>query len=364
MSAISSRAPEALTADAVPVLRPRVALVIDIGLAVFVAAMIGWIVAFPEHMAAPFHLIFVALALAYGYRVWPVLPTLAVMVAITLPSGWLMWKHASDGYLPYAELTELWLMPAVVLVMVWHAQRRATALRQVEEMALRQLDALDREREFLRDASHAIRTPATIARGHLELAAASDLPDGVRQDLTVALQQLERMSALSNRLLAVARLDSGEALRRQPTDLAELVGRLGCNWSASADRNWRIRNEPTGSVSLDPEWIAVAVDALIENAVHFTADGGTISVGCQALDTSYLITVSDSGPGIEAEDLANVFDRFWHRMPPNGRMGSGLGLSMARATAAAHGGTLTARNHPLGGAVLELSLPRQAGQAV
>lgn len=364
MSVINSRASEALTAHAVPVLRPRAALVIDIGLAVFVAAMIGWIVALPEHVAAPFHLIFVALALAYGYRVWPVWPTLAVMVAITLPASWLMWTHASDGFLPYAELTELLLMPAVVLVMVWYAQRRTTALRQVEEMALRQLAALDREREFLRDASHAIRTPVTIARGHLELAARNELPDGVSQDLTVALQQLDRMSALSNRLLAVARLDSGEALRYQQTDLAELVERLGSNWSASADRNWRIRSEPTGIVCLDPEWIALAVDAMVENAVHFTADGDTISVGCQALDTMYTITVADSGPGIEAEDLQNVFDRFWHRMPPNGQMGSGLGLSMARATAAAHGGALTARNHPLGGAVFELTLPRRPVEAV
>jgi signal transduction histidine kinase len=364
MSAIGSRAPEALTAHAVPVLRPRVALVIDIGLAVFVVAMIGVMVALPAHVAAPFHLIFVALALAYGYRVWPVLPTVAVMVAITLPAGWLMWTHASDGFLPHAELTELLLMPAVVLVMVWHAQRRATALRQVEEMASRQLAGLEREREFFRDASHAIRTPVTIARGHLELAAGSELPDSVRHDLTIALQQLDRMTALSSRLLALARLDSGEPLRYQPTDLAELIERLGSNWSAGADRNWRIRTEPTGIVWIDPEWIALAVDALIENAVHFTADGGTITVGCQARDTTATITVADSGPGIEADDLEHIFDRFWHRMPPNGQMGSGLGLSMVRATAAAHGGTLAARNHPRGGAVLELTLPRQVGQAV
>ncbi|WP_328993378.1 HAMP domain-containing histidine kinase [Kribbella sp. NBC_01245] len=312
MSAISSRAPEPLTAPAVSVLRPGAALAVDLGLAAFVVAMVGLMVALPGREAAPFHWLFVALSLAYG------------------------------------------------LVMVWHARRRATALRQVEELAARQLAGLDREREFFRDASHAIRTPVTIARGHLELATGSELPDGVRQDLIVALQQLERMSALSNRLLALARLDAGEALRCQPTDLAELVGRIGRNWSASADRDWRIRNEPTGVVSLDPEWIALAVDALVENAVHFTADGGTITVGCQALDTTCTITVTDSGPGIDAEDLSKVFDRFWHRMPPNGQMGSGLGLSMAHATAAAHGGALAARNHPLGGAVFELTLPRPA----
>jgi signal transduction histidine kinase len=314
-------------------------------------------VALPGHEAGPFHIMFVALALAYGYRVWPVGPTLAVVVAITLPSGWLMWTHAAEGALAHAELAEIPLMPMVVLVMVWHAQRRATAVRQVKELASRQLAGLDREREFFRDASHAMRTPVTIARGHLELAEASDLPEGVDEDVTVALQQLDRMSALSNRLLALARLDSGAALRLQPTDLAELLERLGHNWSASADRKWQIRNEPTGLVAVDPEWIARAVDALVENAVRFTADGDTISLRCHLLDTCCVIAVADSGPGITTEDLSKVFDRFWHRMPPNGPMGSGLGLSMARATAAAHGGTLTARNHPLGGAVFELTLP-------
>jgi signal transduction histidine kinase len=357
MSVISSRAPEALAVP-VPVLRHWAGLAVDVGLAVFVVAMMGLMVALPGHEAAPFHVMFLALAVAYGYRVWPVLPTLALIVAITVPSGWLMWTHASEGVLARAELAEIPLMPMVVGVMVWHAQRRATALRQVEEMAARQLAGLDRQREFFRDASHAIRTPVTIARGHLELASASGLPQSAEEDLSVALSQLDRMSALSNRLLALARLDSGVALRLQPTDLTELVEELGTNWSASADRKWRIRNEETGTVAVDPEWIALAVDALVENAVRFTSTGGTVNLGCRQLETTCVITVSDSGPGVAAEDLPYIFDRFWHRMPPNGPMGSGLGLSMARATATAHGGSLAAHNHPLGGAVFELTLPR------
>jgi signal transduction histidine kinase len=357
MSVISSRAPKALTAP-VPALHPRTGLAVDVGLALFVAAMMSLIVALPGHEAAPFHIMFLGLAVVYGYRVWPVGPTLALIVVITLPSGWLMWTHASEGLLARAELTEIPLLPMVVVVMVWHAQRRATALRQVETMAARQLAGVEREREFFRDASHAIRTPVTIARGHLELAVASGLPARTAKDLTVALGQLDRMSVLSNRLLALARLDSGVELRHQPTDLAELVEGLSDNWSASVDRQWRIRHEETGTIAVDPEWIALAIDALIENAVHFTADGDTISLGGQLLEKSCVITVTDSGPGIDAEDLPEVFNRFWHRMPPNGPMGSGLGLSMARATATAHGGSLTAHNHPLGGAVFELTLPR------
>ncbi|MDX6280912.1 MAG: two-component system, OmpR family, sensor kinase, partial [Kribbellaceae bacterium] len=337
MSVISSRAPEALTA---PVLRPRTDLVVDFALAIFVVAMMGLMVALPGHEAAPFHIMFLALAVAYGYRVWPVIPTLALIVAITVPGGWLMWTHASEGVLARAELAEIPLMPAVVGVMVWHAQRRATALRQVEAMAARQVAGVNREREFFRDASHAIRTPVTIARGHLELAVASGVSPSTAEDLAVALTQLDRMSALSNRLLALARLDSGVAVRRHPTDLGELVGQLGANWSAGADRTWRILSEDTGIASVDPEWLALAIDALIENAVHFTADGGSISLSCRRLETGYVVSVTDSGPGIDVEDLPAIFDRFWHRMPPNGPMGSGLGLSMARAIAVAHGGSL------------------------
>ncbi len=338
--------------------RPWAGPAVDACLVVFVLAMMGLMVALPGHEAAPFHIMFLAVAVAYGFRVWPVLPTAVLLVAMTLPSGWLMWTHAEEGLLARAELAEVPLLPMVVGVMVWHAQRRATALRQVEEMAARQLAGVEREREFFRDTSHAIRTPVTVARGHLELAAGSALTDGAKQNVAVALNQLDRMSALSNRLLALARLDSGGGLRRQPTDLSELVESLGTNWSASADRRWQLRNEPTSTVALDPEWITLAIDALIENAVRFTSDGDTITLGCQSLERTCVVTVADSGPGIAADDLDKVFDRFWHRMPPNGPMGSGLGLPMARATAIAHGGSLTAANHPLGGAVFELTLPR------
>jgi signal transduction histidine kinase len=198
----------------------------------------------------------------------------------------------------------------------------------------------------------------TIARGHLELATSAELPVAIQENLSVALQQLERMSALSNRLLALARLDANAALHLQPTNLADLVERLGQNWSNSAPRDWDLEIERTGLVLIDPEWIALALDALLENAVHFTADHETIVLQCEIRPASCTITVADSGPGIDPEDLPHIFDRFWHRMPPNGPMGSGLGLPMARATAVAHGGSLTVRDSATGGAAFDLTLPR------
>ncbi|GAA1137445.1 hypothetical protein GCM10009630_40580 [Kribbella jejuensis] len=358
MSAISSRAPE-LAAPRVGRLRPpaRIGLLIDIAVAAVVVGMLALMIVFPGLEAGPFHLMFLAVAIAYGYRIWPVGPTVTATVAFTVLGGWLMVDQAAEGRLPWAELAEVPLMPMVLLVMIWHVRRRVVAVEKMEQMTDRQLQAVQREHEFVRDASHAIRTPVTIARGHLELVAVEDLDEEVRSDLSVALQQLERMTALSNRLLAVARLDSGGALSEQPTNLGNLVRELAANWSARSDRTWRVDCEPTGWIAADPEWIELALDALVENALNFTPVGGTISLHCWRSADHCVVEVADSGPGIEPEDLPHVFDRFWHRMPPNGRMGTGLGLAMARSAAVAHGGRLSARNGPNGGALFELELP-------
>ncbi|TDW78064.1 sensor histidine kinase [Kribbella pratensis] len=358
MSVISSKAPDVLSSRSA-VLGPRrqLEVAIDIAAAVFVVAMMGLIIALPGHEAGPFHIMFLAVAIAYGYRMWPLIPTICATAVITLLAGWLMVAHASAGRLASPELAEIPLMPLVLLVMVWHARRRMAAVEQLKAMAGRQLDAVDREREFFRDASHAIRTPVTIARGHLELVETAVLEDEVRSDLSVAMLQLERMSALSNRLLAVARLDSGGALSKQPMDLGDLIDEMAANWSANSDRIWRVRTFPTGVIRADPEWIEMTLDALIENAVNFTPLGGVISLRCDRVGDRCIVEVGDSGPGIEPDDLPHVFDRFWHRKPPYGAMGTGLGLSMARSAATAHGGALSVRNEPPGGAVFTLELP-------
>ena len=106
-----------------------------------------------------------------------------------------------------------------------------------------------------------------------------------------------------------------------------------------------------------PDMLALALDAVIENAVHFTSEGGTITLTGEVTSTSCKVRVADDGPGLAIEDLDHVFDRFWHRRPPNGQMGSGLGLAMASATARACGGSVSVRNGETGGAVFEFELP-------
>ncbi|HET6989014.1 MAG TPA: HAMP domain-containing sensor histidine kinase [Kribbella sp.] len=327
-------------------------------LAAFMLAMLVLMIRLPGEETIPYHFLFLSLTIVYGFRVWPLWPTLLVALAVTGLTGLILAARVVEGVIDTAELAEVPLMPALFVAMVWHARRRVDAQRQVERMADQRRASLERERGFLRDTSHAIRTPITIARGHLELAGTAPSTGVARPHVEVALRQLDRMSALSNRLLALARLDAGEELDRRPTDVAALVAEIGRNWTANTDRVWLVGCGPTGQVRIDPDWMELALDALVENAVHFTASGDTIRLGCTSSPGHTAITVDDSGPGIEPDDLPFVFDRFWHRRPEQGPMGSGLGLPMARAVAEAHGGTLLAESSPDGGARFVLSIPR------
>ena len=340
----------------------RTGAVVDLLLALFVAGMLVAMVAMPGQETIPYHLMFLALTLVYGFRVWPMMPTALVIGAITVVTGAIFLAHYLDGRIDRPELSEVPLMPMLMLAMVWHARRRAEAQRQVEAMAEERQRSLQREREFLRDTSHAIRTPVTIARGHVELIQGTLTDPLAYDDSDVVLRQLDRMDALSTRLLALARLDSAGVLHRGAIDLGCFIEQIGANWAGTAEREWVVaRSDPfqTGQmqVSADREWLELAVDALVENAVHFTSPGDRIELSCRCDARVGTITVADSGTGIAPEDLPHVFDRFWHRRPPGGMPGSGLGLAMAAAAAHAMGGSLAVHSTLGEGARFELSLP-------
>jgi signal transduction histidine kinase len=269
----------------------------------------------------------------------------------------IMYDHVEDGSIDVPELAEVPLMPLLLLAMVWHARRRAAAQRQVEAMAEERQRDLQREREFLRDSSHAIRTPVTIARGHMELIKAGLSDTEALEDSQVVLRQMDRMCALSSRLLALARLDSAQSLRLESLSLDAFVDRTMVNWRGSAERNWVADGRSAAVVRADADWLELAVDALVENAVHFTRTGDRIELSTSRTTIMGTITVADSGTGIAADDLPHVFERFWHRRPPHGVPGSGLGLAMAQSAAQTMGGALTVRSAPGAGTRFSLSLP-------
>ena len=139
--------------------------------------------------------------------------------------------------------------------------------------------------------------------------------------------------------------------------LGAFVAQVATNWTGSADRDWVVLSGG-GRVGADREWLELAVDAIVENAVHFTEPGDRIEVSCRGeRNGTSTVTIVDSGTGIPAADLPHVFERFWHRRPPGGMPGSGLGLAMAMAAVTAMGGSLTVSSTLGRGTRFTLSLP-------
>src|SRR5512146_1423641 len=142
----------------------------------------------------PFHFVWISLTIVYGFRTWSSLVTSWVLAAVVLGTGASILADAFEGTQLWGELFEVPLMSAMFLAMVWHARRRQAAMRAQESL-------LARQERFLHDASHELRTPVTIARGHLEL-----LSDDTGE-VEVALDELQRIERILGRLLLLAKAD-------------------------------------------------------------------------------------------------------------------------------------------------------------
>jgi signal transduction histidine kinase len=227
-------------------------------------------------------------------------------------------------------------------------------------------DAMRRQREFAADASHELRTPLAIVRGSVEhLRRNRDQPvaqvGAALDDIDAGAQ---RLTALVDDLLVLARTDSGAIeLDLADADLGELTldaagGLAGVAYEA--DVEIRIDAEPvplTGDVGRLRQLIVILVDNAIRHASPAGGGGsGSVEVAVRAVEGSAVLTVDDNGPGLRAEDLPRVFDRFW-RAPDAPQGGTGLGLAIARWIVERHGGTIIAANRPTGGARFEVRLP-------
>src|SRR5947209_12607170 len=150
------------------------------------AAMIVW----PSWETIPFHFVWISITLLYGFRVWPMRGTLIVLAVVVGMTAVSIGFDAFRGVQLWGELTEVPLMAAMFLAMVWHARRRVEAQRIAEQRADQRRSLLERQERFIHDASHELRTPLTIARGHLELLRGADGQDA---ELEVALDELARI---------------------------------------------------------------------------------------------------------------------------------------------------------------------------
>jgi signal transduction histidine kinase len=222
--------------------------------------------------------------------------------------------------------------------------------------------AFDKQRAFVADASHELKTPLTLIRADAEVLARSERGQDDRYLLENLLEEADRMDAVLSDLLVLARLDAGKlAVAREPFNLAEILAETADRFAARAGvAGNRLEVQTTGKLPVrgDRDRTRQILAALLDNALRHTPPGGTVAVAGRREGDRVFATVEDPGPGIPQEHLARVFDRFYQTGTDRAkREGTGLGLAIARDLARAQGGDLTAGNREGAGAVFSLILP-------
>jgi signal transduction histidine kinase len=332
---------------------------VEIGWAIFSGAAVAFILVMTRWETIPFHLIWVSLTLLYGFRVWKASTTAVVLGAVIAATGAALVWTVIRGHEALDEVAEVPLMASMFLAMAWHAKRRQRAVEAAERSAETERRVLDRQRGFVRDASHELRTPITVARGHAELI--RSMSDDVRSsaDADVIISELDRLSRLSDGLLTLAAVDHPSFLTLQGVPVGELLAETAARWGPVTDRRILLTDAAGGTATIDRDRVEAALDALIENAVHATGPGDPIELSATADGSEIRLAVSDRGTGIEPDELPRIFERFSRGDPGRTRAsgGTGLGLAIVKAIAEAHGGTVAAESRPGQGTAITLRLP-------
>jgi signal transduction histidine kinase len=309
----------------------------------------------------PFHLIYVSFTLLYGYRMWRGKGTIAGITFVSLSAGGMTLLAVHRSREDWAELTEVPLMGLMFLAMVYHVRRRQDAVAESQRLASNLRASLQRQRDFVSNASHDLLTPLTIARGHVDLLRRYHSADhdeiAAISDTVVA--ELERMERLIDQLLLIEGAPTPGFLVPAETRLAPFIEELVQRWRLSSPRDWALARIPDMAVVVDRDRLAICLDELLENAVRHTTQGDRISVGAVQRRDRVLLIVRDSGKGIPADALGHVFERFYRVDGDRNRRGggAGLGLSIVRAVVEAHGGSISVASEPGEGTAFTIELP-------
>lgn len=249
-------------------------------------------------------------------------------------------------------------------------RRRSRDQLQTMKRKAVEFKALDRMKtNLLATVSHELRTPLTTIKGYTTMMLdyhAKLAPEEIRDCLEAVDAATDRLRRLVDNLLETSRLEAGMLkLDKRPGDLRELVEGVAAEArlrSARHDIAARVAADAR-KVEMDERRIRQVLDNLVENAIKYSPDGGTIQIATRRSDGGVEVSVSDEGPGIPPQELAHVFKRMYRlaRAPRKpGADGLGLGLSICQRIVKAHGGTIRAANRETGGAVITFTLPCRA----
>ncbi|SPK76838.1 Signal transduction histidine kinase sensor protein activates cpxR by phosphorylation (plasmid) [Cupriavidus taiwanensis] len=286
-------------------------------------------------------------------------------LAVSAPLCWALTRHVTGPVRRLRAATQALADGALATRTAPVLARRADELGQLardfDAMADRLQRLVDWREQLLRNIAHELRSPLGRLRLSLELAR--------RRDATLALQferierETERLDALVERTLQLARLHAMAPVR-DPIDLAGLVDVIvaDARFEAAA-RGVAIRWTAPDELIFDADAAALgsAIENILRNAIRYTEPAAPVSVTLQADAHEIRLDIVDGGPGVPAAALASLFEPFYRvRSGPGHPAGAGLGLSIAHAGIAAHGGTVSARNAQPRGLAVSVYLPRRA----
>jgi two-component system OmpR family sensor kinase len=226
--------------------------------------------------------------------------------------------------------------------------------------------ALAQQRQMVADVGHELRTPVTAMVGQIEVGLRSPRsPDAYRAILTSTLEEAQRLAALVETVLLLARLDAGEpGLHLTPVDLAAqaeaAIARARAR-GAGLSLELALEQDGTEVLTADARMLDLLLDQLVDNLLRHTPPGTAARLRISVAPGGIALVLDDAGPGVSPELLSRIFDRFVRGDAARGRgAGAGLGLTAAAAIVAAHRGAISAEPSPMGGLRIAITLPRDA----
>lgn len=316
-----------------------------------------------------FALVFAAIAVTFaaaGFAIQPVAGILVFATAAALGAAFYVFTKAR--YQRIAQLSEqidLVLHNADHLLIGETNEGELSILQsEITKMTLRireQNDALKREKkhlaESMADIAHQLRTPLTSVNLILSLLENNPHEKERKAMVRETKELLIQMDWLLTSLLKLSRLDAGIAVfQKEKIDVQDLISSAVHPFLISMElHNITLQTHtPKGMfIQGDDRWLSEAIQNILKNCMESAGDNGKIAIVCEENPLFTEITIRDSGAGFAKEDLPRLFDRFY-RGKQSGTAGYGIGLALCKTIIARQGGTITAKNHPQGGAVFAI----------
>jgi len=292
---------------------------------------------------------------------------LPLIVALAIGGGYVLMRRAlrpvDEIRQKAAQITSRNLSERLPVVHTGdELERLATDLNR---MIARLEESFHQINRFSADASHELRTPLTVLQGELESVANNShrLPADVTDTIGSALEETQRLAKIVENLLAISRLEAGEARGHiERLDFAELARSTADQMRLLAEEKHISLDCDGGEpveVEADPLRLKQLVVNLLDNAIKYTPEGGNVSISVTKQDSRAVLEVADSGIGVSPADLPHIFDRFYRADKARSREmgGTGLGLSIVRSICLAHHGRVTVDSTEGNGSIFRVEIP-------